>query len=71
MLTRLRRMSASSPRMTPVEQAAEALLVAHQRFDIRGCLCGWAELGKSHPRHQVSVLRDAGLLKDSAERPAR
>ncbi|WP_213002665.1 hypothetical protein [Winogradskya consettensis] len=41
---------------------AEALLIAHQRRDVQGCLCGWAELGKSHAGHQVGVLREAGLL---------
>lgn len=47
------------------DEIAEAILVAHQRYDIRGCLCGWAELGKSHPRHQVAMLRKAGLLNDT------
>lgn len=47
------------------DEIAEAILVAHQRHDIRGCLCGWSELGKSHPRHQVAMLREAGLLKDA------
>ena len=41
---------------------AEAVLVAHQRRDIGSCLCGWAQLGKSHPRHQVAMLREAGVL---------
>ena len=36
---------------------AEAVLVAHQRHR-GGCLCGWAELGKSHPGHQVAMLRE-------------
>jgi hypothetical protein len=44
------------------DKAAEAVLLAHLRRDIRGCLCGWAELGKSHPVHQVAMLRGAGLL---------
>lgn len=41
---------------------AEAILIAHQRRDIGSCLCGWAELGKSHAGHQVAKLREAGLL---------
>lgn len=45
-----------------VDKAAEAVLVDHQRMDNRACLCGWSELGKSHPRHQVSMLREAGVL---------
>lgn len=48
--------------MGAVEELAEAILVAHQRRDIRGCLCGWSELGKSHARHQVAMLREAGVL---------
>lgn len=48
-------------------QAAEQILVAHQRYTIGGCLCGWAELGKSHPGHQVAMLREAGLLPDEPE----
>jgi hypothetical protein len=46
------------------DETAEAILTAHQRRDYRGCLCGWSELGKSHPRHQVAMLREAGLLND-------
>jgi hypothetical protein len=45
----------------PAEQHAEVVLIAHQRRD-SGCLCGWAELGKSHPGHQAAMLREAGLL---------
>lgn len=47
-----------------VDETAEAILVAHQRHTIRSCLCGWGELGRSHARHQVEMLRAAGLLKD-------
>ena len=46
-----------------IDQKAEAILVAHQRHR-GGCLCGWSELGKSHPGHQVAMLREAGLLDD-------
>ncbi|GIF14789.1 hypothetical protein Ate01nite_48210 [Actinoplanes teichomyceticus] len=49
-----------------VDQVAEEVLVAHQRRDFGSCLCGWAELGRSHPRHQVAMLRDAGVLVDDA-----
>jgi hypothetical protein len=45
-------------------QRAEAVLIAHQRRDNRSCLCGWAELGKSHAGHQVAMLREAGVLID-------
>lgn len=53
-----------SPRPS-VEETAEQVLVAHQRLDIRSCLCGWAELGKSHARHQVAMLGEAGVLGDT------
>ncbi len=56
---------------TTTDDAAEAILVAHQRHDYRGCLCGWSELGKSHPRHQVAMLREAGLLNDAIVNNAR
>lgn len=37
------------------------VLVAHQRIDNRSCLCGWAELGKSHPAHQAAMLAAEGF----------
>ena len=43
---------------------AEAVLVAHQRRDITSCLCGWAELGKSHAAHVAAVLELSGALRD-------
>lgn len=46
-------------------QTAEAILIAHQRFDCGSCLCGWSELGKSHPAHQVAMLQRAGLLHEN------
>lgn len=55
----------------PVDVAAEAVLVAHQRRDFGTCGCGWSDLGRSHPRHQVDKLREAGLLAaDPATPPA-
>jgi hypothetical protein len=45
-----------------VSRTAEAILVAHQRRDFGSCLCGWSELGKSHPAHQVRMLVEAGTL---------
>lgn len=50
---------------------AEAILISHQRRDAGSCLCGWAELGKSHAGHQVEQLRAAGLLApdDSGSAP--
>lgn len=49
-----------------VEQIAEAVLIAHQRFNSGSCLCGWSELGKSHAGHQTAMLRKAGVLKESS-----
>lgn len=43
---------------------AEAILVAHQRKDIGGCLCGWAKLGRSHAAHVAEILEVAGALRD-------
>jgi hypothetical protein len=45
-----------------VDERTGALLTAHQRRDVGGCLCGWAELGKSHSGHQAEMLARAGLL---------
>lgn len=50
------------------EEAAEEVLIAHQRHR-GGCLCGWSELGKSHPGHQVAMLRDAALLNTPRANP--
>ncbi len=50
------------------DEAAEAILVEHQRHG-GGCLCGWAELGRSHPGHQVTMLRKAALLKGQEDSP--
>jgi hypothetical protein len=48
-------------------EVVERILVQHQRRDIASCICGWAELGKSHPAHQAAMLRDAGLLVSRAQ----
>ena len=42
-------------------QAVEAILIAHQRQDTSSCLCGWSELGKSHPGHQAAMLHTEGF----------
>ncbi|GLY08238.1 hypothetical protein [Actinoplanes sp. NBRC 101535] len=49
--------------------AAQAVLVAHQRRDFSGCLCGWSELGKSHAQHQALKLAEAGLLATAPASP--
>jgi hypothetical protein len=39
------------------------ILVAHQRRDIGSCLCGWAELGRSHAVHVAEeILSKLGVL---------
>lgn len=48
------------PGRTPAEEIAEKILVDHQRHR-GGCLCGWAQLGGSHPAHQVDMMRAAGV----------
>jgi hypothetical protein len=55
-------MSDTDPAATAAAEVATAVLVDHQRRDIGSCLCGWAELGRSHPRHQVQMLAAAGVL---------
>lgn len=51
----------------PYISVAADLLVQHMRYDIRGCHCGWAELGKSHAVHVAKVLDAAGLLVKEAD----
>lgn len=48
---------------------AAAILVAHQRRDISGCMCGWSELGRSHAAHVAAVLDGAGALRDRPPAP--
>lgn len=38
---------------------ATMILVNHQRAGIMGCGCGWADLGRSHPRHVLEKLIEA------------
>lgn len=42
--------------------ALEEPLVAHQRRDITGCVCGWSKLGYSHPGHQAELIREQWRL---------
>lgn len=42
---------------------AAAILVAHQRTDDSGCLCGRLRLGESWAAHVARVLDDAGALR--------
>lgn len=35
------------------------VLVYHYRDDIKGCGCGWAELGKSWPEHVATVYEES------------
>jgi hypothetical protein len=57
---------AMDARLDPIERAG-ALLIAHQRMDAGSCLCGWAELGKSHAAHQADELARLGLLAAGTE----
>jgi len=52
-----------------VVDAVAALLIEHARFDIKGCRCGWQELGKSHAEHVAKELDAAGLLATRAQAP--
>ncbi len=43
--------------MTPDMEAVIAeVLAEHTKRTIKGCDCGWAELGKSHWDHQAAVI---------------
>lgn len=44
---------------------AAAILVAHQRTDASGCLCGRLPLGASWSDHVARILDDAGALRTS------
>ncbi|MDQ1053190.1 hypothetical protein QE394_001118 [Arthrobacter sp. SORGH_AS 212] len=37
------------------------VLIEHQRQSSSACLCGWSELGRSHPGHQAAALSAAGF----------
>lgn len=59
------------PETTPWDRAVE-VLVAHQRQTSQFCLCGWGELGKSHPEHVAAMLDAAGVLRrEDDARPER
>lgn len=45
-------------------QLLVAVLIAHQRRDIKGCNCGWSDLGKSHAVH-VADMYAAALGEDT------
>jgi hypothetical protein len=36
-----------------------SVLVYHYRHDIKGCGCGWSELGRSHPEHVATVYEES------------
>lgn len=59
----LLRLYADEPwRLEPKQQPTMAdVLVAHQRHNLRSCLCGWDALGKSHAEHQAAMLVEAGF----------
>lgn len=40
-------------------EAAGDVLVYHQRRDVTSCMCGWAELGRSHAAHQAELALEA------------
>jgi hypothetical protein len=46
----------------PFVSVVADLLIEHARYGIRGCRCGWADLGKSHAVHVAKMLDTAGLL---------
>lgn len=44
-----------------------AILVAHQRHTFDSCLCGWNELGASHPMHIIGEWLASGQEVACAE----
>lgn len=41
---------------------AEVVICHHVQLGPgQGCLCGWAELGRSHARHVIDQLDQAGI----------
>ncbi len=38
-----------------VREVMISVLVYHQPTNTSGCLCGWGELGRSHPEHVVEI----------------
>lgn len=43
------------------------VLIYHQRTDVSGCHCGWAELGASYPEHVADVYeRVVQMLRPNA-----
>lgn len=47
--------------MSDVAAQFEWVVAHHNRAGIKGCACGWAELGKSHPLHVLAELEKADL----------
>lgn len=49
-------MTASTP---PLVDIIKVALRVHVKQNIKGCDCGWAELGKDHRDHQARAVLDA------------
>jgi hypothetical protein len=43
-------------------EALVQVLVQHQRMTSQFCLCGWGELGKSHPAHIADAYEAAARV---------
>lgn len=56
--------------MSTAKQDASTIITQHHRDNIRGCGCGWAEIGRSHSDHVAQELINAGLIDAEQERPA-
>lgn len=42
------------------------VLIYHTRNGIRGCRCGWAELGRSWPEHVATVYEESVAARSPA-----
>lgn len=48
------------------DEKAVQILVEHQRHR-GGCLCGWNQLGASHPEHQWRMLKARATLQSGED----
>jgi hypothetical protein len=53
--------------VTDLRDRIAAVLAQHQRHTAQHCLCGWGELGHSHPAHVAdAVIRELGWREEKA-----
>lgn len=50
---------AELPEVTYDRDALVQVITYHRKIDIKGCMCGWAELGKDHSQHVADVYEES------------